>query len=146
MSFSSACFSLLFCTLSGAVGSFVVLLLCGLSLVVSVMVGGGGCFSRCSTMLSSGSVFVCLLSWLHRKCSAYIGVGLMCHPLHVIIFLFWWCVFYMICFCGCDYLALYGSMGPQSHIFCWTTTVDLMGRKTNFLEVSFSFISALPIY
>ena len=36
-------------------------------------------------MVSSGSVFVCLLNWLCRKFTAVMGVGLICCLLHVII-------------------------------------------------------------
>ena len=125
-----------------------IILLFGLSFVMFLVVEGDGCLLIWSRMASSGSVFVCLFTWLCRKFPAVIGVGPMCCLLHVIILpvlmtcilydLLWWL-----------WLPLSTTVPwvhgpPSSH---WTATVDPIGIDVKIFEVSLpqSFIPCLCI-
>ena len=135
MPFSSLCFPLMSCIPFVSLCSYGILLLLGLSFVIVLFVGGGGCLWIWSRMASRVSVFVCFLAWLCREFSVVIGVGLMCCLLHVIILpvlvtcilydLLWWL-----------WLPLPTTVQwvhgpPSSH---WTTTVDPMGIDINILK------------
>ena len=85
MSSSSLCFPLVSCVLFFSFCASGIILLFGLPFVMCLVVCGSGCLWIWCRMVSSGSVFVCLLNWLCRKFSAVIGVGLICCLLCVII-------------------------------------------------------------
>ena len=137
MSSSSLCFPFMSCIPFVSLCASGIILLFGLSFVMIFIVGGGGCLWVWSRMASSGSVFVCFFTWLHRKFSAVIGVGLMCCLLHVIIFsVLVMCILYDLLWWLWSSLSttvpwVHGP--PSSH---WTTVVHSMGIDIKIFEVS----------